>query len=256
MPTVDLNSDLGEGFGTYRCGDDEAMLSIVTSANVACGLHAGDPEVMAQTFALARKRGVAVGAHPGFPDLWGFGRRRLPFSNGEIERLVAYQVGAAMALAAYSGHRITYVKTHGALGNIACEERDVADAVARAVRAVDPSLALLAIAVTELVAAGEAAGLEIYQEIYADRGYTETGQLIRRGQPGAMIEGAEEAAARVLAMVQAGAVITAGGEHLPTPIRSICVHGDSDHAVATATRVRERLEQADVTLKPFRPMKV
>jgi UPF0271 protein len=253
MPSVDLNSDLGEGFGTYRCGDDEAMLSIVTSANVACGFHAGDPEVMARTFAIARERGVAVGAHPGFPDLWGFGRRRLPFSNGEIERLVAYQIGAATALAAYAGHRITYVKTHGALGNIACEERGVADAVARAIRAVDPGLALLANALTELVVAGEAAGLEIHQEIYADRGYTETGQLIPRSQPGAMIEGAEEAAARVLEMVQAGAVITASGQHLPTPIRSVCVHGDSDHAVATASRVRKRLEQAGIVLKPFKP---
>ena len=238
MPSVDLNSDLGEGFGTYRCGDDEAMLAIVTSANVACGLHAGDPEVMARTFAIARKRGVAVGAHPGFPDIWGFGRRRLPFSNGEIERLVAYQIGAATALATYAGHRITYVKTHGALGNIACEERDVADAVARAVRAVDPNLSVLAIALTEMAAAAEAAGLEMHQEIYADRGYTDTGQLIPRGQPGAMIEGAEEAADRVLAMVQAGAVITASGKHLPTPIRSICVHGDSAHAVATASLVR------------------
>ena len=254
MLSVDLNSDLGEGFGVYRCGDDDAMLSIVTSANVACGLHAGDPEVMARTFAIARERGVVVGAHPGFPDLWGFGRRRLPFSNGEIERLVAYQIGAAAALAAYAGHRITYVKTHGALGNIACEERDVADAVARAIRAVDPGLALLAVALTELVAAGEAAGLETHQEIYADRGYTETGQLISRSQPGAMIEGAEEAASRVLAMIEAGAVITAGGKHLPTPIRSICVHGDSDHAVATAGRVRERLEQAGIVLKSFRPM--
>jgi 5-oxoprolinase (ATP-hydrolysing) subunit A len=254
MPAVDLNSDLGEGFGAYRCGDDDAMLAIVTSANVACGFHAGDPEVMAQTFAIARKRGVAVGAHPGFPDLWGFGRRRLQFSNGEIERLVAYQIGAAAALAAYAGHRITYVKTHGALGNIACEERDVADAVARAIRAVDPGLALLAVALTELVAAGEAAGLEVHQEIYADRGYTETGQLISRSKPGAMIEDSEEAAARVLAMVQAGAVITASGKHLPTPICSICVHGDSDHAVTTASLVRARLEQAGLALKPFRPI--
>jgi UPF0271 protein len=255
MPTVDLNSDLGEGFGTYRCGDDEAMLAIVTSANVACGFHAGDPEVMARTFTIARERGVAVGAHPGFPDLWGFGRRRLPFTNGEIERLVAYQIGAAAALAAYAGHRITYVKTHGALGNIACEERDVAVAIARAIRAVDPGLALLAIALTEMAAAGEAAGLEIHQEIYADRGYTETGQLISRSKPGAMIEDSEEAAARVLAMVQAGSVITASGKHLPTPIRSICVHGDSEHAVATASLVRARLEQAGITLKPFRPIR-
>ena len=251
MPSVDLNSDLGEGFGAYRCSDDDVMLSIVTSANVACGLHAGDPEIMARTFTIARERGVAVGAHPGFPDLWGFDRRRLPFSTGEIERLIAYQIGAAMALAVYAGHRITYVKTHGALSNIACEERDVADAVARAVRAVDPKLPLLAIALTELVAAGDAAGLDVYQEIYADRGYTETGQLISRSKPGAMIEGDGNAAARVLEMVQTGAVITAGGKRLPTPIHSICVHGDSAHAVATASRIRVTLEQADITLKSF-----
>jgi 5-oxoprolinase (ATP-hydrolysing) subunit A len=251
MRSIDLNSDLGEGFGVYTCGDDDAMLSIVTSANVACGLHAGDPEIMARTFAIARERGVAVGAHPGFPDLWGFGRRRLPYTNGEIERLIAYQVGAATALAAYAGHRISYVKTHGALGNIACEERAVADAVARAVRAVDRNLPLMSIALTELVAAGEAEGLEVIQEIYADRGYTETGQLIPRGKPGAMIEGAEEAAARVLAMVEAGAVITASGKHLPTLIRSVCVHGDSSHAVATAGRVRAVLEQAGVAVRPF-----
>src|ERR1700730_3267227 len=119
MLSVDLNSDLGEGFGAYRCGDDDAMLSIVTSANVACGFHAGDPEVMARTFAIARERGVAVGAHPGFPDLWGVWRRRLPLWTGEFQRIVPYQIGAAAALDAYAGHRVTYVKTHGALGNIA-----------------------------------------------------------------------------------------------------------------------------------------
>lgn len=251
MVTVDLNSDLGEGFGTYTCGDDDAMLAIVTSANVACGMHAGDPEVMARTFAIAKERGVAVGAHPGFPDLWGFGRRRLPFSPGEIERLVAYQIGAAAAMAAYSGHRITYVKTHGALGNIACEDRAVADAVARAVRAVDRGLALLSTALTEQARAGEAAGIEVHQEIFADRGYTETGQLIARNLPGAMIVDAEEAAARVLAMVQEGAVITASGRRLETPIHSICVHGDSAHAVATARRVRDSLEGAGIGLAPF-----
>src|SRR5437868_3669691 len=140
MPTVDLNSDLAEGFGAYRLTEDEALLDVVTSANVACGLHAGDPEIMANTFKLAKEKGVAIGAHPGFPDLWGFGRRRIPFTTGEIERLIAYQVGAAQALATYSGHRISYVKTHGALGNMAEEERDVAEAVARAVRAVDRDL--------------------------------------------------------------------------------------------------------------------
>src|SRR5437773_8696467 len=151
MTTVDLNSDLGEGFGAYRCGDDDAMLSIVTSANVACGFHAGDPEIMARTFGTAKARGVAVGAHPGFPDLWGFGRRRIPFSTGEIERIVAYQVGAAQALATYAGHQLTHVKAHGALGNIAAAEPEIAKAVARAVKAVDPSLSLIAIALSELV---------------------------------------------------------------------------------------------------------
>jgi UPF0271 protein len=198
MTRVDLNSDLGEGYGAYACGDDAAILDLVTSANVACGLHAGDPEIMARTFALAKEKGVAVGAHPGFPDLWGFGRRRIPFSPDEIERLVAYQVGAAQALAAYAGHRITYVKTHGALGNIAAEERSVADAVARAVRAVDPNLALLAIALSAQVAAGEAAGLEVHQEIFADRGYTEDGLLIPRSQPGAFVTDPDAAADRVL----------------------------------------------------------
>lgn len=251
MVRVDLNSDLGEGFGAYACGDDEAMLAIVTSANVACGLHAGDPEIMAKAFSVARQRNVAVGAHPGFPDLWGFGRRRIPFSAGEIERLVAYQLGAATALAAYAGHRISYVKAHGALGNIAAEERQVADAIARAVRAVDPGLALLAIALTEQVAAGEAAGLAVHQEIFADRGYTDRGQLIARSQPGAMIDDPEEAAGRVVEMVTEGVVIAASGKRLPTKVHSVCVHGDSSHAVAMARHVRTALEQAGVRLAAF-----
>lgn len=253
MTRVDLNSDLGEGYGAYTCGDDAAILDIVTSANVACGLHAGDPEIMATTFALAKARGVAVGAHPGFPDLWGFGRRRIPFSGGEIERLVAYQVGAAQALAAYAGHRLTYVKTHGALGNLAAEDQSVADAVARAVKAVDPGLGLLAIALSAQVRAGEAAGLEVHQEIFADRGYTDAGLLIPRSEPGAFVTDPTEAADRILRMVQDGIILTASGRALPTPIRSICVHGDTAHAVATARAVRDRLEGAGVTLAPFRP---
>ena len=182
----------------------------------------------------------------------GFRAAADAFTPAEIERLVAYQVGAAQALAAYAGHRITYVKAHGALANLAAAERDVADAIARAVRAVDRDLALLAIALTAQVPAGEAAGLDVHQEIFADRGYTEDGQLIARGKPGAMIERADEAANRVLAMVEAGAILTARGTRLPTPIRSICVHGDSAHAVATARAVRETLEGARIRLAPFR----
>lgn len=251
MPSIDLNSDLAEGFGTYRLGDDEAMLSVVTSANVACGMHAGDPEIMARTFAIAKVRHVAVGAHPGLPDLWGFGRRRIPFSVGEIERLVAYQIGAAQALAAYASHRITYVKPHGALGNWAEVERPVADAVARAIKAVDPSLVFLAIALSEQVKAGQAAGLAVVSEIFADRGYTEEGRLVPRGQPGAMVEDPEEAADRVLAMIKSGALITTSGNRLKTPIQSVCVHGDSAHAVATARHVRARLDAAGVAVAAF-----
>ena len=253
MPSVDLNADLGEGFGAYACGDDAAMLGLVTSANVACGLHAGDPEIMAATFALARERGVAVGAHPGFPDLWGFGRRPMPFSAPEIERLVAYQVGAAQALAAYAGHRITYVKAHGALANLAAAERPVADAVARAVRAVDPGLSLLAIALTAQVPAAEAMGLRVPREIFADRGYTPAGQLIPRGELGALVLDAREAAERVRTMVEAGAVLTADGERLPTAIDSVCVHGDSAHAVAVTRAVRAALSEAGIAIVPFAP---
>ena len=248
---VDLNSDMGESFGAYRIGDDDAMLGIITSANVACGFHGGDPEVMAHAYRVAKNNGVAAGAHPGFPDLWGFGRRRIPFTTGEIERLVAYQVGAAQAMARYAGHSLSFVKAHGALGNISAEDGAVAGAVARGVKAVDPSLVLVATALTAQVAAGEAAGLRVVHEIFADRGVAENGNLIARGQPGAMIEDADQAADRILRMLEARAVITAQGTHLPSPIDTICVHGDSPHAVGMARRVRQRLEAAGVTLAPF-----
>lgn len=251
MATIDLNSDLGESYGPYRCGDDDAMLSIVTSANVACGFHGGDPEVMAQTFRVAKARGVSVGAHPGFPDLWGFGRRPIPFSAGEIERLVAYQIGAAQALAAYAGHRITHVKPHGALGTMAEVEPDVADAVARAVRSVAPSLILLAIARSEQIKAAERAGLAAVAEIFADRGYCEAGHLIPRGQKGALIDDPDLAADRVFAMVDDAAIITAGGKHLKTAIGSVCVHSDSAQAIEIARKVRSRLEAGGITIAGF-----
>jgi len=248
---IDINSDLGEGFGRYRCGDDEALLGIVTSANVACGFHAGDPEIMAATFKVAKEHGVRTGAHAGFPDLWGFGRRRIPFSAGEIERLVAYQIGAAQALASYAGHRIAHVNAHGTLGNLSETEADVADAVARAIRAVDRNLCALTIARSEQVRAAERAGLRAFSQIYADRAYTEQGTLVPRDQPGAVIADAEQAAARVLAMMEAGALITVSGARLPTSIDSVCVHGDSPHAIAMARTVREKLEQSGVTIAPF-----
>ncbi|MBI1868404.1 MAG: LamB/YcsF family protein [Methylocystis sp.] len=251
MPSIDLNADLGEGFGPWRMGDDDAMLDIVTSANVACGFHAGDQEIMARTFALAKAKGVAVGAHVGFPDLYGFGRRPLPFSAAEIERIVAYQLGAAQALARYSGHRVSYVKCHGALANIAESDRDVACAVARAICAVDPTLALLAIALSEQVGAAQSAGLRAVHEIYADRAYTDAGRLASRREQGAVIEDATAATARALAMLAEGALVTASGQRLPTQIDSICVHGDTQRAVQMARRLRDALQGAGFALAAF-----
>jgi len=249
--SVDLNSDMGEGFGAWRSGDDAAMLSIVSSANIACGFHAGDPEIMAKTFLLARERGVTVGAHPGFPDLWGFGRRNIPFSVGEIERLVAYQIGAAQALSAYAGHPIAYVKAHGALGNLTQTDADVAGAVCRAVKAVDPKLALLNIALGHGERISREMGLKSYSEIFADRAYTEEGFLVSRKEPHAVIHDAAEAASRTVRMVQAGAIETVSGRKLETAIDSVCVHSDTPQAVALARAVRRALETAGVSVRSF-----
>jgi UPF0271 protein len=251
MRSVDLNCDCGEGFGAYRIGDDAAMLELVTSVNVACGFHAGDPEIMAQLFGAAKARGISIGAHPGFPDLWGFGRRRLPFTAGEIERLVAYQTGAAQALCNYAGASLGYVKVHGALSNSAAEDQAIARAIARAVKLAARDLWLLAPAGSELETAGLALGLKVAREIYADRAYTDTGSLVERSCPGAVLHDAGDVAARVLSMVLEGAIITLSGKRLATGIDSICVHGDSPNAVGMAKAVRARLEDAGIVLAPF-----
>ncbi len=253
MRSVDLNCDCGEGFGPYSMGDDEAMLAIVTSANVACGFHAGDPDIMAQTFKRAKERGVAIGAHPSFPDLQGFGRRRMAFSNPEIERIVAYQIGAAQAIAALAGHRLTHVKAHGALSNMAMEDGSIARAIARAAPAVDRNLVFLAIAGTALEHAGEKENLAVAREIFADRAYTDEGLLVSRAKEGAVIHDAALAAARVLDLVSENAVIAQSGKRIPVGIDSICVHGDTPDAVAMAKAVRATLEAAGIALKSFAP---
>ena len=248
---VDLNSDLGEAFGSYRMGDDEAILHVITSANVACGFHGGDPEVMAATFVRAKELGIAVGAHPGFPDLWGFGRRDIPFTLGEIERLVAYQIGAAMALSAYAGHPISFVKAHGALGNQAQASAEVAGAINRAIKAVDPSLTCLAIALGEQDRLAREAGLRVKSEIFADRAYTDDGLLVSRRLPGAVLHDVDEAARRAVRMVRSGEIETMSGKCLPAAIDSICVHSDTPTAVALAAAVRKGLEADGVLLRAF-----
>jgi UPF0271 protein len=251
LPTIDLNADLGEGFGAWRMGDDAALLRIVTSANVACGFHAGDPDTMTRCFMEARETGVAVGAHVSYSDLAGFGRRAIPMSPSEIERMVAYQLGAAQALAHYARHKITFVKAHGALANVAERDVEVADAIARAVSAVDPSLTMLTIALSEQTRAAELAGLRAAHEIFADRAYTADGRLAPRAQQGAVIEDIDAVVARVLKMLDAGGIVTQSGDLLPTPIDSICVHGDTPQAVEMAKGLRAALEDAGWRLRAF-----
>ncbi|KKC24153.1 hypothetical protein WP12_20875 [Sphingomonas sp. SRS2] len=251
MWRIDLNADLGEGYGPWLMGDDAAMLDIVTSANVACGGHAGDPETMYRTMTLARERGVVVGAHPSYPDKEGFGRRRLPFAPVEIERFVAAQIGALLAVGALAGHRVSYVKPHGALANVATEDKAVAEAILRAVRAVDASLAILAISGTVLEAAARDAGMAVFSEIYADRGYTPAGNLVPRDQDGAMIDDEHAAVARLRHFLETGRMPTAGGGDVPLAAHSVCVHGDSAHAVAMARGIVDAFRAQGVEIAPF-----
>ena len=248
---IDLNSDLGEGFGPWRMGDDAAILRVVTSANIACGGHAGDAATMVETLALARERGVVAGAHPGFADREGFGRRLIPLTTREVEQLVATQVGALMGAAALAGASVRYVKPHGALGNWAADERSVADAIVRATRALSGDLAILAISGTELELAARDAGLRVFSEIFADRGYLASGRLVPRKREGAMIHDADMAARRLVEFLTTGLMPTVDGEPIRLEAHSICVHGDSAGALAMASRVRHAIEAAGVGIAPF-----
>jgi 5-oxoprolinase (ATP-hydrolysing) subunit A len=249
---VDLNCDMGEGFGPWPMGDDSTMLDIVTSASIACGFHAGDPDIMARTAALAKEKGVAIGAHPGFNDLWGFGRRAIPVTDyASVEHMVAYQIGAMQAVAALAGHAITYVKAHGALNNMANEDEALALAFARAVKGVDRALVNVVLPGLPMARASEKVGVPVALEIFADRAYEDDGMLMSRRKPGAVLHDAEQAAARLLQMVQDRALISVTGKRIPVEIDTICVHGDEPTAVVMARTVRETLEANGVTLAPF-----
>lgn len=251
MRTIDLNSDLGEGFGPWAMGNDAAMLQLVTSANIACGGHASDPETMFATLRLAAARGVTIGAHPGYNDREGFGRRIIPMTSAEITRMVAAQIGTLMGVAAVAGARVAYVKAHGALANLAADQRDVADAVVAAVRAISPTLAVLAISGTEVEKSARAVGQPVYAEVFADRGYLFTGRLVPRSRPDAMIADAIAAADRLLNFLDTGLMTVVDGPPIRLEAHSICIHGDSPHAVAMAQVIRARLTSAGVTLAPF-----
>jgi UPF0271 protein len=249
---VDLNSDLGESFGPWKMGDDEAMLGIITSASVACGWHAGDPVVMYRAAELAKRNGVAVGAHPSFNDLWGFGRRVIRgTSMAELEKMIAYQIGALQGIAAMVGHKVTHVKAHGALGNLANDEDDVAMALGRAMKAVDPKLVYVAMPGRPTVAAAEKLGLPLLQEIFADRAYEDNGQLVSRGKPGAVIHDVKAAADRILRALHDNVMVSVTGKKVPVKIDTICVHGDTPTAVEMARQLRTQLVQCGVELKPY-----
>src|SRR6201994_2957597 len=228
MTTIDLNCDLGESFGPWEMGNDAAMIELATSVNVACGYHAGDADIMRQTVELAKARGVSVGAHPGYRDLHGFGRRPVPgLKSSEIENLVAYQIGALQAIAIAAGHKVTHVKAHGALSNVACEDDMTAQAIANAIKAVDPNLIFVVLANSKLVRAGERANLPMAHEVFADRAYEDDGNLVSRKKPGALLHDPGLIAERVVRMVQDGAIVSVSGKVVKSRIDTVCIHGDT-----------------------------
>jgi UPF0271 protein len=253
MKTVDLNSDLGESFGMWQMGNDAAMIDVATSVNVACGFHGGDYDVMRKTVEMAKARGVSVGAHPGYRDIHGFGRR--PFYGmpaREIENLVAYQIGALQGVAALVGHKVTHVKAHGALSNVACEEDSTARAIAAGIKAVDPNLVFVVLANSKLVQAGEAANLPMAHEIFADRAYEDDGNLVSRKKPGSVLHDPKQVAERVVRMVQDGAVVSVTGKVIKMRTDTICIHGDTPGAVDIARGVRQALRDAGIDVAPFK----
>lgn len=247
---IDLNSDLGESYGPWQMGDDAAMLAVVTSANVAAGGHASDPETMYRTLLATAERGVVVGAHPGYPDREGFGRRVIPMQPPEIARMIAAQIGALQAIAALAGTEVRYVKAHGALANLAADDEAVAQAIAETVEALPGRLAILAISGTALDRVARRRGMRVASEIFADRNYLPDGRLVPRSRPDALLHDADEAAARLLRMLETGRMPVIGGEPIPLKAESICVHGDGEAAVAMARALRQRLEGAGIALRP------
>ncbi|MCV7172559.1 LamB/YcsF family protein [Mycobacterium manitobense] len=257
MPTaradlsVDLNADLGEGFGIWDLGDDDAMLDIVTSANVACGFHAGDPARLARVCRAAAERGVRIGAQVSYRDLAGFGRRFIDATAEDLTADVMYQIGALQALAHAAGSRVSYVKPHGALYNSIVSHHGQARAVAAAVLAVDPGLPVLGLSGSAFFAAAGELGLRTVPEAFADRAYRADGQLVSRREPNAVLGDVGEIVERVVSMVTAGRVDAVDGSTIPISVASVCVHGDSPGAVEIATAVRRRLTEDGITVAPF-----
>ena len=249
---LDINCDMGESFGAYKIGDDAAMMDLVSTANVACGFHAGDPVVMRNTIRMARDKGVRVGAHPSFSDLYGFGRRRISGERPEdLQAQLIYQIVAMQGMCAVEGYRMTHVKTHGALGNMAAVDPDLAALCVGAVAAVDPGLIYVSLPYSETYAAAEKRGLAVACEIYADRSYTDKGELTPRSDPNAVIHDPQQSLDQVLEMVVNGVIPTTGGKRLPVDPATLCVHGDTPGATEIARTLRRALEENGVEIAAF-----
>ncbi|MDQ0204674.1 LamB/YcsF family protein [Pectinatus haikarae] len=252
MKKIDLNSDLGESFGAYKIGNDSAVLQYVSSANIACGFHAGDPHVMHKTVALALENHTAIGAHPGLTDLNGFGRRNINITPQDAYEITLYQVGALYAFVKAAGTQIQHVKPHGALYNMAAKDAALAEGIANAVYDIDSSLILYGLAGSELIKAGSHAGLKTASEVFADRAYMPDGSLMPRNLPGAVFSDDKTAISQVLQMVTAGTVTTADGSEISVQTDTICIHGDNAKALLFAEKVNNALNEAGISIKSFK----
>jgi len=251
MLRIDLNCDLGESFGNYKIGMDEEVIKYVSSANIACGFHASDPVVMEKTVLLAKQNGVCVGAHPGFPDLVGFGRRNMNVSCAELKAMVQYQIGALNAFCVANGIKLQHVKPHGAMYNMAGKDEKLALAIAEGIAQVDSSLILLGLSGSEMLKAALKVGLKAKKEVFADRAYEEDGSLVARTKPGAVIQNEDEAIERVIKMIRFGKVTAITGKEICVEPDSVCVHGDNPKALGFVQKINECLKQEGILVKPM-----
>jgi UPF0271 protein len=254
--TINLNADIAEGWGAYDIGNDADLMKIIKSASVACGFHAGDPNTMHRLCMLAKQEGVSVGAHPGFNDLWGFGRRRIQMPPQDLEYIVAYQIGALQAMASYAGLKVTHLKAHGALNNMAAEDEGYAMAIGRAIKAVDRSIIYVALYGTQMQRAAEKLGLPMALEGFPDRRYTDDGNLASRAIPNTVLKDPKLASEQAIGMVRDGEIVALNGKRIKVKVHTLCVHGDEATGVIVARGIRQALEAADISVVPLPDMKL
>lgn len=254
--TINLNADIAEGWGAYDIGNDRALMKIIKSASVACGFHAGDPNTMHRLCTMARAEGVSVGAHPGFNDLWGFGRRRIQMNAADLEYMIAYQIGALQGIAAYAGLKVTHLKAHGALNNMAAEDEGYAMAIGRAIKAVDRRIIYVALSGSMMEKAARALGLALACEGFPDRRYDDQGNLASRTIPGSVLKDPKQATMQALRMAQEGEVVSINGKRVKVKTDTMCVHGDEPTGVAVAAAIRAGLEGAGIAVVPLPEMEL